>query len=357
MDLSLPSLHKTFEKHFLFGNILSPNDWETPETLDAFCHHYNALTPENAMKPVSVSSGPGEYDFTDVDKMVNWAVENNIKMIGHTFVWHGQSAPWLNRNTDGSAKTRAEAKANMEAFIKAYAGRYSGRIHSWDVINEAFRDGGEFTGNWRDHLRKDSENKLAVSHWFLAYANQADASKGECGCDYVFDAYYFARKYDPKAILYYNDYNEEFPTKREAIAHMTEEINEMWLNHPEYDGRLLIEGIGMQGHCNHNTNLGHVRDSIIRFVKTGARISVTELDITFGSSTEPSNPLTPEESKRQAEMYTELFNMYIGFADHIERVTMWARHDGHSWRKWGSPVLLDGNQQPKDAFYAVVNTA
>jgi len=356
MDLSLPSLHKAFANHFLFGNILSPQDWKNPETLEMFRHHFNALTPENAMKPVYITSAPGEYDFEAVDKMVDWANENNIKMIGHTFVWHGQSAPWLNRNEDGSPKTRAEAKANMETFIKTYAGRYSGRIHSWDVINEAFRDGGDFTGNWRDHLRRDSENKFAVSHWFLAYANGADTDKGESGADYVFDAYYFARKYDPHATLYYNDYNEEFPTKREAIAQMTEEINEMWRSHPEYDGRLLIEGIGMQAHCNQNTNLEHVRESLERFAKTDAKISVTELDITFGSDKEPANPLTPEQSKRQAEMYTELFKMYLEFADHIERVTMWARHDGHSWRRWGSPVLFDGNCQPKEAFYAVMTT-
>ncbi|MCL2285975.1 MAG: endo-1,4-beta-xylanase [Firmicutes bacterium] len=357
MDLSLPSLQKTFEKHFLFGNILSPYDWKNPETLEMFKHHFNALTPENAMKPVYVSPAPGEYDFEAVDKMVEWANENGIKMIGHTFVWHGQSAPWLNKNEDGSPKTRTEAKANMEAFIKAYGGRYSGRILSWDVINEAFRDGGEFSGNWRDHLRGMSENPRAVSPWYLAYANGADPEKGESGADYVFDAYYFARKYDPAATLYYNDYNEEFPTKREAIAQMVEEINQQWRNHPEYDGRLLIEGIGMQAHCNQKTNLAHVRESLERFAKTGAKISVTELDITFGSHEEPANPLTPEQSKRQAEMYTELFKMYLEYASHIERVTMWARHDGHSWRRWGSPVLFDKDLQPKEAFYAVVATA
>jgi endo-1,4-beta-xylanase len=357
MDLTIASLCKTYEKYFLFGNILSPYDWKNPDTIKMFCHHFNALTPENAMKPVYVTSAPGEYDFEAVDKMVDWANANNIKMIGHTFIWHGQSAPWLNRNEDGSPKTRAEAKANMEEFIKTYGGRYSGRIYSWDVINEAFRDGGEFSGNWRDHLRGISENRRAVSHWFLAYANGMDESKGESGSDYVFDAYYFARKYDPKAVLYYNDYNEEFPTKREAIAQMVEEINEQWHNHPEYDNRLLIEGIGMQAHCNYNTNFTNVRESLKRFARTGAKISVTELDITFGSHDAPANPLTPEQSKLQAEMYGKLFGMYIEFSGYIERVTMWARHDGHSWRRWGSPVLFDGNCEPKEAYDAVINAA
>ena len=357
MDLSLPSLCMAFSKHFMFGNILSPHDWKQPEMLEMFRHHYNALTAENAMKPVNVSSAPGVYDFEAVDLMVNWANENNINMIGHTFIWHGQSAPWLNKTSDGLPIVRSKAKANMEEFIKTYAGRYSGRIYSWDVINESFRDGGEFTGNWRDHLRGDSENQRAVSHWYLAYENGADATKGESGADYVFDAFYFTRRYDPEVILYYNDYNEENPTKREAIAQMVEEVNESWSKHPSYDGRLLIEGIGMQGHYNYNTNLAQVRESIERFIKTGARISITELDITFGSEREPAIPLTAEQSKRQADMYTELFKVYVEFSEHIERVSMWAGHDGQSWRKWGSPVLFDEDLQPKECFYAVINAA
>jgi len=357
MKNNLPSLHKTFEKHFMFGNIMSPRDWECEKTLDMFRHHYNALTAENAMKPVYISPGPGEYNFDEADKMVDWANQMGINMVGHTFIWHGQSAPWLNRHEDGTPKTRSEAKANMEAFIKTYASRYSGRIYSWDVMNEIFRDGGDFTGNWRDHLRGDSDNPRAVSHWYLAYANGANLGAGESGADYVFDSFYFARKYDPHAKLFYNDYNEEVPTKREAIAQMVEDINTQWRAHPGYDNRLLIEGIGMQGHCNHNTNLAHVRQSIERFAKTGATIAVTELDVTFGSSEEPASPLSPEQSKRQGEMYAELFSMYIEFTQYIERVTMWARHDGHSWRSWGSPVLFDEKLQPKEAFHAVISTA
>jgi len=355
MDFSLPSLHQTYAKYFLFGNILSPQDLNNQETLDMFRHHFNALTLENAMKPVYVTSAPGVYDFTAVDQMVDWAHDHKIKMIGHTFIWHGQSAPWLNRNPDGTPLPRAQAKANMEAFIKTYAGRYSGRIYSWDVMNEIFRDGGDFTGNWKNHLRGASENSRAVSHWYLAYANGANAAKGESGADYVFDAFYFARKYDPVATLYYNDYNEEFPTKREAIAQMVEQTNAAWRAHPDYDGRLLVEGIGMQAHCNPNTNLTHVYDSLVRFAKTGAKISVTELDATVGSEQEPANPMTREQSKQQAQMYAALFKMYIAFADHIERVSMWARHDGHSWRKWGAPVLFDASLKAKEAYYAVLD--
>ena len=355
-DLSLQSLHERFADYFKFGNIISPHDFNNPETLAMFLHHYNAVTAENAMKPAYIAPEPGVFDFSQSDLIVDWATENNIAMIGHTLVWHGQSAPWLNRNPDGTVLTRAETRANLENFIREYAGRYSGRIFSWDVVNEVFRDDDSFSGNWRNHLRKDSANPAAVSHWYLAYANGADTSEGESGADYIFDAFVFARRYDPHARLFYNDYNEEVPAKREAVAQMVEELNEQWRTHPEYDGRLLIEGIGMQSHFNHNTDLNLVREAIQRFIQTGAVLAVTELDITFGSEANPAIPMTPEQSARQAEMYAYLFGLYIEFADYIERVTMWAKSDGQSWRSWGSPVLFDGDFAAKDAFFAVIGS-
>ena len=356
-DLSLPSLYKTFEKHFKMGNIVSPYDWKKPETMEMYKHHYNAVTAENAMKPVYISSAPGVYNFEWPDKIVNWANENGIAMIGHTFIWHGQSAPWLNMNEDGSPLPRAQAKANMEAFIKEYAGRYSGKIHSWDVINEAFIDSfkGEFSGNWRDYLRRETENERAVGRWFLAYANGADEARGESGADFVFDSFYFARKYDPKAILYYNEYNEEFPHKREAIAQMVEQINEQWKNHPEYDNRLLIEGIGMQSHHNHlATSIPQIRIALERFAETGAKIAITEMDFTFGSEEAPANPLNSEDNAKQAQMYADLFKLYMDFSQHIERITIWGKCDSQSWRGWGAPTLFDNDFNAKDAFHSVV---
>lgn len=358
-DLTLPSLCATFEKYFMIGNIISPHELEEPETLAMYKHHYNAVTAENAMKPEYVSSAPGVYKFEWQDRIVKWANDNNIAMIGHTFIWHAQSALWLNRNEDGSPLPRAQAKANMEAFIKEYAGRYSGKIHSWDVINEAFIDADQeqpYSGNWRDYLRRgETQNLRAIGHWYLAYAN--GAGEGEHGSDYVFDAFYFARKHDPKALLYFNEYNEEFHPKRHAISDMVNDINAQWRAHPEYDGRLLIEGIGMQSHHNHiATDIERIRTALDLYVKTGAKISITEMDFTFGTEEEPAHPLSPEQSKEQAKMYVALFKLYMEYSAHIERVTLWGKDDEHSWRKWGSPHLFD-NCRVKEAFHAIIAAA
>jgi len=358
-NLNLSSLKELFNGHFMMGNIISPHDFKDEELLAMFKHHYNTVTAENAMKPVHITSAPGVYHFEMADKIVAWANDNDIKLIGHTLAWHGQSAPWLNRKEDGSPITRSEARANMETFVSTYVGRYAGKVYSWDVINETFRDGdGKFSGNWRDYLRRETENKRAVGHWFLAYENGADKDAGESGADYVFDVFYFARKADPAAVLYYNDYNDEMPVKRQAIAQMVEQINEQWKSHPEYDNRLLIEGIGMQGHYNHvHTKLENIRTALELYSATGAKIAVTELDFTLGSDETPSNPLSAEESKLQGQFYSDLFKLYMEFSSAIERVTFWGKDDGASWRSWGSPTLFSSAGKAKEAFHTIVATA
>lgn len=353
-DLSLPSLFEHFKDKFMVGNILSPHDFDDPDLLQMFTHHYNAVTAQNEMKPVYITPAPGVYNFTDADMMVAWAKEKNIRLIGHTLIWHGQCAPWLNKNEKGEPITRAEAKRNMEAFIHAYAGRYRGQVYSWDVINEALRDIREYDGNWKANLRQNEPKEDNTAFWFLAYANGADPNKNEAGADYIFDAFYLTRKHDPAAILYYNDYNEDVPAKRDAIADMVEDINNQWKTHPDYDNRLLIEGIGMQSHHNHvHININNLREAIKRFAQTGARIAITELDFTFGNPENPAIPLSKVDAAAQADYYRSLFALYAEYSHYIERVSFWAKNDGQSWRKWGSPVLFDAAGAAKPAFHKV----
>jgi len=218
-------------------------------------------------------------------------------------------------------------------------------------VNEAFEDGGRFDGDWTKNLRKDAP-------WYEAYANGADLSAGESGADYLYDAFVLARRYDPLATLYYNDYNETVETKREAIAAMVEDLNRRWETDErnEEPGRLLIEGIGMQSHFNtNNLRASDVEATIQRFIDTGAIISVTELDITVGNYHGRETPLTEEEEIMQAKLYAQLFNLYKKYADSIERVTLWGASDPMSWRAQGHPLLFNRHYAPKESFHAVMD--
>lgn len=354
-DLTLPSLFGTYENDFMFGNAISPNQITNAEFVDMYKHHYNVLSAENDMKPQYMSPAQGQYTYTNADKLVDWALDNDIAVHGHTLVWHSQSANWLNKNSDGTPLTRAQAKANMEEYISNVAGHYKDKVISWDVVNEAFADGGSFDGDWKNNLRMSGANG---SPWYLAYAKGADTDAGESGADYIYDAFVLTRLTDPNAKLYYNDFNENEQTKREAIAAMVEDLNGKWATDDRNTepGRLLIEGIGMQSHFNTGTlNVESVENAIKRFIATGASISVSELDIPTGDYETRNAPLTEDEKVLQAQLYAQLFQVYKKYADSIDRMTIWGVADPISWRAAGHPLLFDRLYAAKPAFDAVIN--
>lgn len=356
-DLTLRSLAKAYEEYFLIGNVMEPNHTANDETAAMFKHHYNVVTAENTMKPANMTTASGVYNFNNTDTLVDWAEENDIAVHGHVLVWHSQSAGWLT-GTVSSPVTRAEAKANMEQYIQTVAGRYSGRLISWDVVNEAFKDGvSAVPADWRDALRKDGSGG---SPWYQAYAN--GAADGESGEDYIYDAFVLARLADPHAVLYYNDFNETEVGKREAIAMMTEELNEKWTQDDRYDGRLLIEGLGMQAHywTDEADLADKVEATIARFAQTGAEVSISELDIPLGNYQtykDRTAPPTAEENAFQAVIYGQLFEIFKEYKDDIARVTIWGKADPQSWRAEGYPLLFDRYFAAKPAYQTIIDLA
>lgn len=351
-DLSLPSIGDTYKDYFLIGNVMSANQTGDAGITAMFKHHYSLVTAENDMKPQYLSPAKGMYNFTNADTLIGWAEANNIKVHGHTLVWHSQSAAWLTAGADGKALTRAEAKVNLEEYINKVAGHFKGKVISWDVVNEALDGGSAIPADWKTVLRKNSP-------WYIAYENGADKGKGESGADYIYDAFVFTRLADPEATLYYNDYNENEAWKREAMALMAEELNEKWKTDRRntQPGRLLVEALGMQAHYwTDNLDVNTVEAAIARFVKAGVKVGITELDIPYGSYfNQHSTPLTKEEELLQARLYAQLFRVYKKYADHIERVTFWGKADSQSWRAQGSPLLFDKAFAAKQAFYAVID--
>jgi endo-1,4-beta-xylanase len=365
-DLTLPSLKEVFEDYFPIGNILEPAEAFEGRTADMFIHHYNFVTAENAMKPSSIANVRDNWDFSfhRLDIFINWAEENDISVVGHTLVWHSQGAPWLSTDFDGNPLTRAEARENLERYITAVAGHFSGRIHTWDVVNEAFLTTVPSPpanpideGWWKRMLRTESGSE--PSPWYAAYANDMDEAAGEHPSDYIYDAFIFTRLADPHAILYYNDFNETSAGKREAMAQMTEELNARWLTDPRNTEpeRLLVEGLGMQAHYwTADLSPIQVELTIRRFAETGARVSITELDIPMGRHN-GFESATEENLQKQSNLYRDLFEIFMRLSDDIERVTFWGKADHQSWRAQGSPLLFDSSFQAKDSFHQIVGLA
>jgi len=318
----LPSLHEAHAGYFMFGVAVVPRDLRGPR-LEFVRRHFNALTAGNDMKPAYLQPRPGVFRFETADGMVRTALDNGMAMIGHTLVWHNQSPEWM--NPPGISRERAIE--NLVNHVTEVVGRYRGRVHSWDVVNEAFPSSvsGD-PADWRANLRR--------TPWLDAI-----------GYEYIEIAFRAAHAADPDAILYYNDYNLNQPGKREAVFHMVRELR----------GRgVPIHGIGMQGHYSLGTPPGQVEDSIRRFAELGVKISITELDITVDHA--GGLPRLGESSElMQALLFARLFTIFRAHSDVIERVTLWGLDDATSWRADRFPLPFNRDLSAKQAYFAILD--
>jgi endo-1,4-beta-xylanase len=174
------------------------------------------IVAENVMKWGPMRPTPTTYNFDPADALVGFAERNRMKIRGHNLCWHRQLPTWFS-----SVATPANARDLLVAHIETVAGRYAGRMHSWDVVNEAI----EPKDGRADGLRLSPWLKLA-------------------GDDYIELAFHTARRADPKALLTYNDYGIENETpeaeaKRAAVLMLLRRLRAR---------RVPIDAVGVQSH-------------------------------------------------------------------------------------------------------------
>lgn len=122
---------------------------------------FNTIVAENEMKASAMQPTQGTFRFTTADQMVDFAVQNNMKVRGHTLVWHAQNPSWLS----GGSWTRQTLLAAMKAHITGVLTHYKGKIFEWDVVNEAFSDnGGVLRGSfWKTPSAKISSTRRSCT--------------------------------------------------------------------------------------------------------------------------------------------------------------------------------------------------
>jgi endo-1,4-beta-xylanase len=345
-----PTLKDAFKDKFLIGAALNPAQFTEQNAAQAALikKQFNSITPENVMKWERIHPGPGHFDFGPADRYVEFGETNGMFIIGHTLVWHSQTPQWVFENGKGGPADRATLLARMSNHIHTVVGRYQGRVHGWDVVNEALNENGS----------------LRQSPWLKII-----------GEDYLVKAFEFAHAADPNAELYYNDFSLENKSKRKGAVRLLKKLQ---------TAGVQVTGIGTQTHARLDWPPPElVDDTLTAFGKLGVKVMVTELDIDVlpsrsknrsadvsrrDSASPALNPypnnLPDSVQQELARRYGEIFAVFARHADKISRVTFWGVSDGVSWlNHWpvrgrtSHPLLFDRNNQPKPAFEAVLKTA
>ncbi|MGV3540403.1 MAG: endo-1,4-beta-xylanase [Rufibacter sp.] len=340
------ALKDVYKNDFVIGAALNyaQVSGKDPKAEAIIAQHFSTITPENLFKWGNIHPQPDTYNYKPADDFVALGQKYKQFIVGHTLVWHQQTPKWVFENEQGQPASKELLLKRMEDHITTLVGRYKGKIHGYDVVNEALNDDGT--------LRK--------SKWYEI-----------TGEEYLAKAFETARKADPKAELYYNDYNLWKQSKRDGAIKLVQSLQAKGLK---------VDGIGMQGHYGlESPSLQQIEESILAFSKLG-KVMITELDIDVLPN--PSNRqgadidatfefdkkynvyttgLPEEVQQKLAKRYGELFALFHKHRDKISRVTFWGVTDNDSWlNNWpiqgrtSYPLIFDRNYQPKPAFDAIV---
>ena len=338
--LDAPSLSEAYKDIFPIGAAITPGQVILGGT-PLIKRHFSVVVADNAMKPAELASKTqeGVYNYEAADEMVNWCIANNIKVRGHTLLWHSQYANWMFNPKDGKEVTRDVLIGRIERYITDVVTHFKGRIYAWDVVNEAYVFG--------ESVKQD-ENGMRMSDF-----------RTIIGPEYIEIAFRAAAKADPDALLFYNDYETQQPKKVEAIVNMITDFKKRGVK---------IDGIGHQAHYGMvHPNLDQFERAILTIGETGVTQHITELDIALNNNVMENKiteeDATPELYAAHGQRYKAFFDLFIKHKKLVTAVLVWGVDDNGTWlrgwptRRFEAPLLFNTNQKTKPAFWGVIEAA
>jgi endo-1,4-beta-xylanase len=325
----IPKLREiAHSRGLLFGTAVSDSQLRRPDFTPLLLDQCSILVAENQMKWRATHPEQDRFDFTQADFFMDFGESHHIPARGHNLCWHEHNPPWLD-----SAITPQNAVSLFTTHIQTVVGRYKGRIHSWDVVNEAI-----------DPTHKNPQG-LRNSLWLQ-----------NIGEDYVERAFRTAAKADPAAILTYNDYDIETDApaqqaKREAILAMLQRFIKKGVS---------IQALGVQAHLRTNEGTptwNGLNKFLLEIEKLNLQVFVTELDV--DDQFMPAD--IPERDRQVADIYRSFLENILRH-NSVKAVLTWCLSDRDSWlqsfrpRKDGlpqRPLPFDAQLNPKPAFFAL----
>jgi GH35 family endo-1,4-beta-xylanase len=330
----IPSLAKAYEGKFRFGfggtndKVVRDGLSQPDSPISRVVEQQSNIIGINCFYPNQIHPKADVWKWDGCEQLLAFADRHpEWPRRAHILFWpfnERNNMEWLLMGNDGKPVDRDEAIKRLHDYIQTVMGRYKGRFQYWDVANEVIdpqQPDGLRNGLWKDVV----------------------------GPEVIELAFHFAREADPAAKLFYNDFQEWKPKKRDLIYKLAKGLKE----------KGLIDGIGLQAHLDMTTPTPkELDDAIARYAELGLEIHVTELDVEInrdGRFTE----FTPNLANAQAKRYREIFDVYRKYAGKITAVMTWNVTDNSSWlrhhptehRTW--PLLFDSAGEPKPAFWAI----
>jgi GH35 family endo-1,4-beta-xylanase len=302
----------------LIGSETAPAELSNSRYANTLAREFNYLTPGVDMKWRRVHPSENEWYFASADRIVKFASDHQMKVKGHCLIWHYPSElpSYLTY-----AMPAEEVRKAIENHITTLVGRYRGKIHAWDVVNEAVDD--------NEGLRKS---------FFL----------NKLGEGYIGEAFHVAHEADSNALLIYNDYGAEgLCDKSDRVYSLVKKLIG--------DG-VPIDEVGLQMHLSawNYPKPEDVAANVRRLAQLGLKVNISEMDVEIKKV--PGD--LPERLEAQRRVYHDVIAACLKERNFTD-ITFWGFTDAYSWiDEWygpDDPLLFDEEYQPKPAYWGVMD--
>lgn len=354
-----PSLYKAYKGYFDISAAVEYGDLiQYPELAK---EQFNVIVTENAMKPW-IHQGENKWWWNSADSIVEYAQKNNKKVRAHTIVsptffdaYSNNETKWFYNDENGNSLfdengkpkdgaqelTLKRLENHIKTIMTRYKEKYPGVVYAYDVINEAYKENGEFRS-------------------YTKFIQLLD------GCDWMTKCFQWAHEADPDAVLIYNDNGFTSDIKKQDVIY--NKIKDM-------RALGIPVCIGMQMHYGVDVDLNQVENLIKKFSEL-CDIYVTELDMGISQSkltgeikksasgldyAERVTDAYPdfmydEVTELQARKYGSLFDIFRKYSANIKSAGFWNICDGRTYLgTMYHPLVFDENSQPKPAFYRILD--
>jgi endo-1,4-beta-xylanase len=311
----------------LIGAAVNPSKLTEEAYAATLAREFNMVEPENAMKWRAIRPDQKTFNFKPGDQVVTFAQAHRMKVRGHCLLWQKYNPAWLMNGHFTSEQLSDLLREHISIVMKHYAGQ----VFAWDVVNEAFDANGGF-----EH-----------SIW---YDSPGIGMAGK-GTAYLEQAFRWARVADPKALLFYNDYDAEgLNAKSDAIYAMVKDFKRRGVP---------IDGVGLQAHIfNLSTKeISSISDNIARLTALGLAVHITEMDAALPTDRN-GNLVNDSDLTKQAEIYRFVAKACLRQRG-CNAFQTWGFTDKYSWipiytkGTKGKALLFDENYAPKPVYNAL----
>lgn len=311
---------------FLIGTAVRPYAFSEPAYSETLSREFNMVEPENVMKWWTVRQHQEIFDFSAADQVVRFAQAHNMKVRGHCLVWDHDNPAWLASGHFTPDQLSHLLKDHITTEVKHYAGQ----VFAWDVVNEAF----------------DEKGQVKDSVWY----NRPGIGLADRSTAYVEQAFRWARKADPNALLFYNEGGGEgLNLKSDAVYAMLKDFKQRGVP---------IDGIGLQMHISQiDFDPAPVEANIARLTALGLQVHITELDVSLPVTSDGT--ADPKDLQRQASVYRAVVKACLQHPG-CTGIQTWGFTDKYSWigshshGRDGAALPFDRLYRPKPAYDAIL---